>query len=81
MQLDDLISVVKKAGVMNEISIEILEDGTLRVETGAFDSVVHVQADKILKDTEKYMGGTSRKTASKLRKHHAHTHVHQGHTH
>jgi len=62
----------------DEIRVEILPDGRMKVETGAISAVSHKAADDLLKFIEEAMGGKSiiwRKVG--------HSHLHHGviHTH
>ena len=77
-QLDDLIIVMQNnGGLFNEVIFEILEDGTLRIETGKFDAVKHAMADKLIKEAQELMGGGMKKTVKMARRHH--TQIHQQH--
>ena len=61
------------------IKIEILPDGTIRIETDAVSPANHVNADKLLSMIAELAGGKK----SKVSKGHAHKHQHGGvhHTH
>ena len=60
---------------MNDaIKFSILDDGTIKIETGGISGANHVSADELLADLNGLMGGTvtiKQKTRS------AHTHTHK----
>jgi hypothetical protein len=59
----------------NEMSIEILPDGQLRIETGDMQGVNHRSADEFLKELQRLMGGdVSTKKAPHA---HGHNHSHE----
>lgn len=64
----------------NEMTIRVLEDGTLRIETGDMGGVAHKQADDFLKEVQRLMGGQVEVTKSKDAHHHHHGHD-QAHDH
>lgn len=77
-QIDDLISITQNKSDFNQIEIEILDNGELKISTGQFDGIQHANAEMILRDTAKLLGSTARVVGKKHRRHHSHTHVHQG---
>lgn len=59
--------------VEQKIVIDVLEDGTLRIETGDMGKgVVHTQADAALGEIARLMGGATEK--QKLPQRHRHHH-------
>lgn len=62
---------------MDNIEIEILEDGRIKVKTGALAGVNHTTADRLLRDMIKMAGGDVVTEKSE----HSHTHHHGTHTH
>ncbi len=65
---------------VNEIRMKILADGTVSVNTDAFEEEVHQQAEELINETFELLGG-ERNVVEKKDKHgHTHTH-HHGHTH
>jgi len=80
-QLDDLIEQIeKRGGLMDEITLKILDNGDIKVETGKFNPMIHTEAQSLLDETKNYLGGETRMTKKMARRHHSHTHVHQGQT-
>jgi hypothetical protein len=63
----------------DKIKFEILEDGTLSVETDAISGQNHMSADEFLKTVEKLVGGTS--TTKHKDGHSTHRHGNTVHTH
>lgn len=61
---------------MDEIKIEILPDGTLKVETDKVSMANHTTAEKLIDDLVEDMGGE----VERERKKHHHDHNH-GHNH
>jgi hypothetical protein len=62
----------------DRIKIEILEDGTLSIETDSISGKNHMNADEFLKAIEKLSGGE--RTTKQKEKHATHTHgnlIHQ----
>ena len=53
--------------------VTILEDGTLRVETGEFGGAQHMTAEKFMQFLAEEMGGN----VQRVRRNKAHTHAHQ----
>ena len=41
----------------NEIMIEVLPDGSIKMYTGAFDNVVHTDAERLVLNLKKAYGG------------------------
>lgn len=72
---------------MTEISWEILEDGTVSVDTEDLSGPNHYAADELLKELSESLGGvTVVKKKHKFHVHHdlsgaLHEHTHDGHTH
>jgi len=65
---------------INGFEITILEDGTVKVETGSFQGAVHLAADKLMSWIESQMGGET--TRKRLGHAHDHDHDHEhGHDH
>ena len=65
----------------NTFKIEVLEDGTISVDTEGFDAAVHKSADDFVKMLGELLGGPV--TVKEKRSHaksHTHTHSHD-HTH
>lgn len=62
-----------------EIRVQILDDGTIRLENDRIPGPVHAQAEELLNELEKILG-VQRQTTHKKGEHHKHTHVHH-HTH
>ena len=60
---------------MDEMKIEILADGTIRVETDAVSPANHVNAEAFVKFMADLAGGKS--TRTRRGHHHAHTHQHE----
>jgi hypothetical protein len=56
------------------ITVDVLPDGTVRVETGDMGGVDHKSADSFMADLALYMGGTPIDT--KVEHGHSHTHSH-----
>ena len=61
----------------NQFKIDILEDGTISVDSDSFDPTVHKSADEFVKMLGEMMGGT---VTVKEKRSHAKAHSH-GHTH
>lgn len=59
----------------NEFKIEILEDGTISVDSDSFDPTVHESADDFVLYLGKLMGGT---VVVKEKRSHSKTHIHVG---
>jgi len=64
---------------MDEITIEILEDGTLRITTDKIGDVNHINAESLLKFIKERMGG--KVDIQKRKEEHYHVHNHIKHTH
>jgi hypothetical protein len=41
----------------NEIKIEVLPDGSIKIYTGSFDNVVHTDAERLVLNLKKAYGG------------------------
>ncbi|HWQ32304.1 MAG TPA: hypothetical protein VNQ79_05430 [Blastocatellia bacterium] len=65
---------------MNEksITVEILPDGRVKVETGDLSGPQHMKADQFLREMARLLGGDV--TVEKLNHHHHHHH-HHNHNH
>jgi hypothetical protein len=64
---------------MDTINIEILEDGTLKMDTGLISGPNHMSAEALVRDAVLDAGG---KVERKRKPHqHGHHHHHHGHTH
>lgn len=61
----------------NQFKIEILEDGTISVDTEGFDATVHKSADDFVKYLGEMMGGA---VVVKEKRSHAKSHLHVGKT-
>lgn len=59
---------------MDEIKVEILADGSLRLSTGAVSAGNHRQADDLMKALDQLMAG---KVEIKSKKSHSHSHSHE----
>jgi len=59
----------------NQFKIEILEDGTISVDTEGFDGTVHKSADEFVEMLGKLMGG---EVTVKEKRSHAKAHLHVG---
>jgi hypothetical protein len=68
-----------------EFTIEVLEGGAIRIETGDLGGIHHASADDFIKTLEKLAGGeveVKKKAKSLKQKQHKHVHVHDhGHDH
>lgn len=71
------------ASTLNDITVTILPDGTVRVETGSIDGPVHMAADKLLAWLADQLGGPTgevRRLAGHVHTHgHGHGHGHEHH--
>lgn len=61
----------------NQFNIEILEDGTISVDSDSFDPTVHKSADDFVRYLGEMMGG---QVTVKEKRSHAKTHIHVGQT-
>lgn len=72
----------KKNTTLNksEMRVEILPDGSLRVETGDMGGVHHKNADQFLQLLSEMMGGEVESASAKPQHghHHHHDHTHEG---
>ncbi len=55
----------------NEFSVEILQDGSIKITTGVFDGARHAAAEALMRAIAAELGPTTR-----ARNPHAHTHHH-----
>ena len=62
---------------MNDIIIEILEDGRVKIQTGEFDAATHRNADQLVNGIIAGMGGKVEKQKSKKHRHAHHDHEHE----
>ena len=62
----------------NDMDITILEDGTVRVQTGEVGGPEHLVAEKMLAWLAKELGGESTRVRRGHTHHHHHEHVHAG---
>ena len=63
---------------MNKFDITILEDGTVRIDTGEFKGAVQLAADKALQWIQEQMGGeVTRERLKHGHHHHNHNHDHK----
>lgn len=60
----------------NQMTVEVLEDGTIKVTTGDMSGVDHKRADDFLKMMATLAGGTVKVDKAKHGKHHHHAHGH-----
>jgi truncated hemoglobin YjbI len=68
----------------NKFNVEILEDGTISVDSDDFDPQVHKSADEFVKYLSELMGGevvVKEKRTHAKHHHHHHGHGHTHHTH
>jgi hypothetical protein len=63
----------------SEIKFEILEDGTVTIDTDDLSGPNHVSADQLLKDLAEMLGGAV--TVKHKDKLHVHSHRHAHHEH
>lgn len=63
-----------------EMTVEILEDGSLKIETGDMAGAAHKSADEFLKEVLALCGGDEARTPLKKHHHHhgEHEHAHEG---
>lgn len=67
----------------DQIKIEILEDGTFKIETDAVSGPNHGNAEMLIRELARLAGGTTKRTlkiGASLHHSHAH-HTMDGHTH
>ncbi len=60
----------------DEMKIEILEDGTIKVSTSKVSAANHMNADKFIAEMQRLCGGTTSKEKIGHAHHHQHTHEH-----
>lgn len=65
---------------MDKMEITILEDGTIKVETGRISGANHMSAETFLAQTIKEAGGVHERKSRPGAHHHHHEHGH-GHDH
>jgi len=61
---------------MDNIALEILEDGTITVKTEAISAGNHMSADQLLAQMEKLAGGAVARKKNPDQHNHAHLHNH-----
>lgn len=61
-----------------EIEFRILEDGTVKIETGNLTGPLHQSADKMLQTLQQLLGGTVKEEKAR---HQHHEHEHHEHEH
>lgn len=68
---------------MDTIKVQILEDGTIKLETDKVSAAVHTNAENLLSEMAKLTGGTVKKVHKGMHRHqhNQHTHIHQHHDH
>ena len=73
---------------LNDLDIEILPNGTVRVTTGAFAGAAHMAADAMVRELQREFGGDVKIVRGKTHAHghshdhdHDHEHTHEGHAH
>lgn len=66
---------------MDNIEIEILEDGRIKVKTGSLAGVNHTTADRLLRDMIALAGGDVVTEKSEHEHHHHHHHGTHSHKH
>lgn len=59
----------------NTLNIEVLPDGTLKIESSEFAMAEHKTADEFLREVERLMGGDVLK--SRIKETHGHTQTHR----
>ena len=67
----------------DEMRIEVLDEGTIKIETDAVSGPNHMNAEGFIREVFNLAGGKGRRTLrpnADLR-HALHTHTHDGHTH
>lgn len=65
----------------NEIKVTILDDGSVKIETGTFEGAKHSAAEAMLRDIGNALGKTTRTRAPHAHHHHHehdHDHEHEG---
>lgn len=65
----------------DDIQIEILPDGRIKVTTGAIGATNHTTADRLLRDIVQLAGGEVETVKSREGHHHTHTHGNITHSH
>jgi hypothetical protein len=63
-------------GKLNEMTVTILEDGTVKVETGAVGGPEHMAAERMLQWLASQLGGESTRVKRAGAHQHAHGHDH-----
>jgi hypothetical protein len=65
----------------DDITIEILEDGRIKVTTGAIGATNHTTADRLLRDMIQLAGGKVETVKNREGHHHHHHHGEVSHKH
>ena len=65
----------------NQITVEILPDGRIKIDTGDMSGPTHTSADNFLKSVERLMGGEVEVQKRRESHTHHHTHTHEHHHH
>ena len=65
----------------NEITIEFLDDGRVKVKTGAFDAATHRNADSLVNGILAGLGGEVERERNKDEHEHTHEQEHVHHKH
>lgn len=64
---------------MDPIKLKILEDGTIKVETGNLAGPEHMRAEQFLQTLQRLSGGEMVREKLPSAHHHEHTHEHDHH--
>lgn len=65
-----------KKSVENEIEVEILPNGTVKILTGRFAGAVHASAEAMMRAIAEDLGGTTTRERRAAHQHHDHDHDH-----
>lgn len=76
-QIDDIVILKEATGMHDTVTITVLDNGDLKIETGSFSPAVHTQADKFLQKTVEVVGGTVQMQKKMHNRHRSH--IHQKH--
>lgn len=63
----------------NDLQIEFLPDGRVKITTGSFSGPIHTTAEGLVKYIETLCGGST--TRERVANHHHHDHAGKGHSH
>lgn len=61
----------------DKFTIEVLDDGTLKIDTDGISPANHKQADELLKTLVTMLGGNMVQVKKKTRHQHTHLHKHE----